>query len=115
MSTIYVIVEYNNDTEFWTLACRPPESNFEKLREIIKKRWKISPTIFENLRLKYEDEDKDWITINCDSDLQYAHRYFTKLSKKHIPLHLHPISFSYIHKTEPEDGKIIYSLKNVKE
>ncbi|XP_019157792.1 PREDICTED: uncharacterized protein LOC109154493 [Ipomoea nil] len=65
-STMSVKVTYKNDTIRFPLSS---SSTLKYLEEQLESKFKIS---LENMSIKYQDEEDEWITLMCDSGLMHG-------------------------------------------
>ncbi|KAI8097158.1 uncharacterized protein BX664DRAFT_325678 [Halteromyces radiatus] len=71
MDTLKIKLSYNDG--IYVIVC-PVDIRFTDLMEKVEKKIKLVANLQPNdiLRLKYQDEDEDFITINSDDDVQMA-------------------------------------------
>lgn len=71
MDTLKIKLSYNDG--IYVIVC-PMDIRFMDLMERVEKKIKLVANLQPNdiLRLKYQDEDEDFITINSDDDVQMA-------------------------------------------
>ncbi|XP_019157801.1 PREDICTED: protein NLP7-like [Ipomoea nil] len=65
-STMSVKVTYKNNTVRFALSS---SSTMKYLEEQLETRFEIT---LDNFFIKYQDEEDEWITLTCDSDLRYC-------------------------------------------
>lgn len=83
----YVVINatYDNDTVKFQLSHSSP---LEKLEEEVIKRFKLEATSF---KLKYMDEDGQWILLACDDDLHFGMKTLKALGKTRVQVLVQPI------------------------